>query len=125
MQTKVQKRGRPENEANYACTCTLKHTHSLNIIVHYVIYWRVYWLSGVILGVCLVWLLLTVKYTFIHIIVVLLLLSLVFSFICIIVKIAIDFFYNREIKPLFRYLPVFLLYGVQSLSFVLCLFLCC
>ena len=100
----MQKPGKPENEANYACMCTLKHTHSLNIIVHYVIYWREYWLSGVILEVCLVWLLLTVKYTFIHIIVLLLLLSLVISFICIIIKIPIDWFYNREIKNPFRYM---------------------
>ena len=64
----------------------------------------IYWLSGVILEVCLVWLLLTVKYTFIHIIVVLLLLSLVFSFIWIIVKIPIDWFYNRDIKNPFRYM---------------------
>ena len=99
----------------YTCTRTFKHTHTStynhNIVVHFVIYWHIYWLSAVILEVCLVWLLLTVKYTFIHTVVLLLLLSHVLSFICIIIKIAIDWFYNREIKPLFRYLPIFLLYS--------------
>ena len=64
----------------------------------------IYWLSAAILGLCLVWLLLTVEYTFIHTVVVLLLLSLVFFFICIIIKIAIDFFYDREIENPSRYI---------------------
>ena len=75
------------------------------------IYWRDCSLSTIILRVCLVWLLVTVKYTFIHTVVLLLVLSLVISLICIIIKIAIDWFYNREIKPLFRYLPVILLFS--------------
>ena len=70
--------------------------HSISFVI--------YWLCAMTLGVCLVWLLLTVKYTFIHIIVVLLLFFLVFSFIYIIIKIAIDWFYNREIKNPFRYI---------------------
>lgn len=64
----------------------------------------IYWLSAAILGLCLVWLLLTVEYTFIHIVVLLLLLSLVLSFICIIIMIPINFFYDREIKNPFRYI---------------------
>ena len=95
----------------------LMHTstcNNYNIVVRYVIYCRDYSLNEMILGLYLVWLLLTVKYTFIHTVVVLLLFSLVLSFICIIIKIAIDLFYNREIKLLFRYLPVFLLYGFSE-----------
>ena len=66
----------------------------------------IYWLSAVILGVYVVWLLLTVEYTFIHTVVLLLLLSLVFFFICIIIMIPINFFYDREIKNPFRYIAI-------------------
>ena len=83
-----------------------EHTHShphTSHTVHFVIYWRNVKLSAVIFAMCLVGLFLTIQYTFIHTVVLLLLLSLVVCFICITVKIAIDFFYNREIKLLFRY----------------------
>ena len=71
--------------------------------VHFVIYWRNVKLSAVIFAMCLVGLFLTIQYTFIHTVVLLLLLSLVICFIYITVKIAIDFFYNRDIKNPFRY----------------------
>ena len=78
----------------YIPTVHISHT------VHFVIYWCNVKFTAMILGVCLF---LTIEYTFIHTVVVLLFFSLAISFIYIIVKIAIDFFYSREIKNPFRY----------------------
>ena len=81
----------------YTPTVHTSHT------VRFVIYWCNVKFTAMILGVCLVWLFLTIKYTFIHTIVLLLFFLLVTSSIYIIVKIAIDFFYSREIENPFRY----------------------
>jgi len=74
----------------------------MHYLALYVIYWYNIKLSAVILGVCLVVLLTLTLNTFIHTIVLLLLSFLVVSLAYIVTKVAIDSFYNKEIKNPFR-----------------------
>jgi len=80
----------------------LKFLNFLHPFALYVIYWYNIKLSAVILGVCLVVLLTLTLNTFIHTIVLLLLSFLVVSLAYIVTKVAIDSFYNKEIKNPFR-----------------------
>lgn len=68
----------------------------------YVVYWKDVKLSAVVLGVELIVLLTLTLNTFLHTLVLLLLSILVVSLTYIVTKIAIDSFYNREIKNPFR-----------------------
>jgi len=76
----------------------LKFLNFLHPFALYIIYWYNIKLSAVILGVCLVVLLTLTLNTFIHTIVLLLLSFLVVSLAYIVTKVAIDSFYNKEIK---------------------------
>ena len=75
-------------------------------VVLSIVYWDDWRQTVVVLGECLlVWMLLTLTFnTFIHTIVVLLLSFLIVSLGYIVINVAIDSFYNKEIKNPFRYL---------------------
>ena len=70
--------------------------------VLYIIYWHDLKLSAVMLGVCLVVLLTLTLNTFLHTIILLMLSFMVVSLTYIVTKIAIDSFYNREIRNPFK-----------------------
>ena len=74
--------------------------------VLYVIYWRDFKLSAVVLGVCLMTLLTLSLNTFIHTLVLIQLSFLVVTLTYIVTKIAIDSFYNRDIANPFKLVVV-------------------